>query len=508
MQMLGDIQDVSDQSSQEEAFMYEEDDLGEDEFYDEFDEMQGGNIMNENGNNDLAISPITISAQKHKRTNEFYDEFDEMQGGNIMNENENNDLTISPITISARKHKRTNANTNVVTSEEVNNNNHSPSNENIHNKTEDKNTHNTHEEEPNNTPYMETQPINTNTVIQRQTPVVAQVANVDKNIAKKRKSNNKWQIILFIIASIVIIGALVLAILAALGVFKKKDDTPPAGNDTGNNVNNTTNITDNDVNINDNNNPISNNDSPNIKLDDNIDGKYDAGILGDDSYHGSTTISNHDWDGISKSGDLFTNGDITYTDRFKKIVSCENSPNVTYTLWEDLNNDGICQVDEILAKGKGFMVDGNCAIIDGRKFALTDNMQAYSNLNKLSNQELKVLNHTSTYYEGGRPHIIMDGLRTSVNIDTDHVGGVLNIEGYKIGDFSTTNISKNAFAKDVVDSYLNNNSLTENQKKLISAWNSGRSSDNVKQLMGYQEMDNNQSGNNLKNTHHGKEQNI
>ena len=102
----------------------------------------------------------------------------------------------------------------------------------------------------------------------------------------------------------------------------------------------------------------------------------------------------------------------------------------------------------------------------------------------------------------------MDGIKTSVNIDTSHVGGVLNIEGYKIGDFSTTDISKNAFAKDVVESYLNNNNLTENQKKLISAWKSGHSSNNVKQLMEYHDMDNEQSSKNLKDTHQGKGQNI
>ena len=90
----------------------------------------------------------------------------------------------------------------------------------------------------------------------------------------------------------------------------------------------------------------------------------------------------------------------------------------------------------------------------------------------------------------------------------DHVGGVLNIEGYKIGDFSTTNISKNAFAKDVVESYLNNNNLTDNQKKLISAWATGRSSSNVKQLMEYHEMENGQSNQNLKDTHKGQGQEI
>ena len=341
-------------------------------------------------------------------------------------------------------------------------------------------------------------------------PVPHPVPNVSQNIEKKRKSNNKWQIIVFVIASILLIGALVLAILAALGFFKKKDDTLSAGNETGNNVNNTNNINDDNIDINENNNVINNNTSaPNIETHNKIDGRYDSGIiLSNGGYSSDTTISGNVWDGISKSDGLLTNGDINYTDRFKEIVSCENSPNATYTLWEDLNGDGVCQTSEILAKGKGFMVDGNCAIINGRKFTLTDNMQAYSDLNKLSNQELKVLNHTSTYWKDGRPHIIMDGLKTSVNIDKDHVGGVLNIEGYKIGDFSTTNISENAFAKDVIDSYLNNNNLTENQKKLISAWRSGRSSGNVKQLMEYHDMDNNQPSKNLEDTQQGKGQNM
>ena len=99
-------------------------------------------------------------------------------------------------------------------------------------------------------------------------------------------------------------------------------------------------------------------------------------------------------------------------------------------------------------------------------------------------------------------------MKANVNIDTSHVGGVLNIEGYKIGDFSATDISKNAFAKDIIESYVNNNNLTENQKKLISAWRSGRSSGNVKQLMEYHDMDNNSSKQNLKDTHQGKGQNI
>ncbi|MBQ7552650.1 MAG: hypothetical protein IJT15_04375 [Rickettsiales bacterium] len=461
-----------------------------------------------------------------------------LQSGNIFNDlaqQQNADITseeddmellsASPIDMVVRTRNRSMDRQDNTIPEAVNDNNNSQPKNDTHNVIESENLDIKNEDLNNTPPKKENNEELNNTHPQREThtpvnnvvygpmmPALAKTPNIRDNISEKRKSDNTWQIVLFVIASILLIGALVLAILAALGFFKKKDDIPPAYNEPGNNADNTTNIKDNNVIINSNDDPINNNNNqsvPTIETSDNIDGEYNAGILGDDSYHGSTTISNHDWDGISKSGDLFNDGDITYTDRFKEIVSCENSPNVTYTLWEDLNGDGVCQTNEILAKGKGFMVDGNCAIIDGRKFALTDNMQAYSNLNKLSNQELKVLNHTSTYRrKDGSSHVILNGLKTSVNIDTNHVGGVLNIEGYKIGDFSTTNISKNAFAKDVVESYLNNNNLTEDQKKLISAWNSGRSSDNVKQLMGYQEMDNNQSGKNLTDTHHGKEQNI
>ena len=459
-----------------------------------------------------------------------------LQSGNIFNnlaQPQNADITseeddmellsASPIDMVVRTRNRSMDRQDNTIPEAVNDNNNSQANNDAHNVIENEGL-DIKNEELNNTPLKkENNEELSHTLPQRETyvpvnnvayrpmmPVPARTPNIRDNIAEKRKSDNTWQIVLFIIASIVIIGVLVLAILAALGFFKKKDDIPPPNNEPVNNEDNI-NITDDNVNINDNDNPIDDNNNPSvptINTSDNIDGEYDAGILGDDSYYSSATINNHDWDGISKSDGLLTNGDINYTDRFKEIVSCENSPNATYTLWEDLNGDGVCQTSEILAKGKGFMVDGNCAIINGRKFTLTDNMQAYSDLNKLSNQELKVLNHTSTYWKDGRPHIIMDGLKTSVNIDKDHVGGVLNIEGYKIGDFSTTNISENAFAKDVIDSYLNNNNLTENQKKLISAWRSGRSSGNVKQLMEYHDMDNNQPSKNLEDTQQGKGQNM
>ena len=431
------------------------------------------------------------------------DELAQEQNTDIMSEYDDEDIyKAAPIPMYVRKKAREMINQNNNTAVETNNDN---------NILPDYKTNEAQQEElkPVNKIVSNSQPTSN---IPQYIPVSRSVPNVSQNIEKKRKSNNKWQIIVFVIASILLIGALVLAILAALGFFKKKDDTLSAGNETGNNVNNTNNINDDDIGINGNTNGINNNNNtsaPNIETHNNIDGQYDSGVIlsnGRDS--SDTTISGNVWDGISKSDGLLTNGDINYTDRFKEIVSCENAPNVTYTLWKDLNGDGVCQVNEILAKGKGFMVDGNCAIINGRKFTLTDNMQAYSNLNKLSNQELKVLNHTSTYWKDGTPHVILDGIKTSVNIDTDHVGGVLNIEGYKIGDFSTTNISKNAFAKDVIDSYLNNNNLTENQKKLVSAWRSGRSSGNVKQLMEYHDMDNDSSKQNLKDTHQEKGQNI
>ena len=334
---------------------------------------------------------------------------------------------------------------------------------------------------PNITPYMP----------------VAQMPIVRDDVAEKRKSDDTWKTILLVVFSILLIGAVVLGILYALGVFKKQDNDLAAKTDTDK-----ANIQDDDVTINDDNNNLPSGDDG-IDTNSNVDGQYDTGILQNSS------INTTNWDGIGKSDGLLTNGDINYTNRFQEIVNCENSPNVTYTLWRDLNGDGVCQVNEIVAKGKGFMVDGNCVIINGRKFPLTDDIQAYSNLNKLSNQELKVLNHTSTYWKDGKPHIILDDLKTSVNIDSNNISGILNIEGYKIGDFSTSDISKNSFASDVVNSYLNNNNnLTDAQKKLISAWSNGRSSANVKQIMDSYEMNNSEANSNLTDTHKEKDKNI
>ena len=324
-------------------------------------------------------------------------------------------------------------------------------------------------------------------------------------LAEKRKSNNTWQTVLLVVASILLIGALVLAVLYALGFFKKHDQgVDGCDNDV---KQDDVKIDDNKVPVNDNKIPldnIPNDNNPRIDASDTIDGRYDSGVL---SGSVDSSINQGHWDGIGQSNGLLTNGDINYTKRFQEIVGCENSPNVTYTLWKDMNGDGVCQTNEIIAKGKGFEVDGNCAIINGRKFQLTDDMQAFSKLHKLSNQELKVLNHTSTYWKNGEPHVIIDGLKTSVNIDDNHVGGVLNIDGYNIGDFSTTDISKNAFAKDIINSYLKNNNLTEAQQKLIASWATGLSSANVKQMMEHY-MNNLSATNNLKDTHLGQNRTV
>ena len=182
---------------------------------------------------------------------------------------------------------------------------------------------------------------------------------------KEKKKSDKWKIFLLVVCSILLIGGIVLAILAALGVFKKKDE------DISNNIDgSSSNSIEDNASINNNNNSIDNSEqNSNINTSDNIDGKFDAGILNDDNpvdISGST-VNSSNWDGIGKSDGLLTNGDIQYNQRFQEIVDCENSPNVTYTLWQDLNGDGICQVGEKLAAGKGFMVDRDCVIICGRK---------------------------------------------------------------------------------------------------------------------------------------------
>lgn len=503
--------------------------------------MLGGTIMNKNNDNDtFKASPIpmhvlgqnsNISMQEtgvteyadfaneqNFQSSNIFDEYARQQNTDINDVEEEEDIyRASPIPMHVVRRNRKIENQNTTIPENNNNQIQIPSINNISSNEKKHEMINNKNIEPENsqTEVIQT-PVN-NVIKKPMMPMTAPIApsyvpepqaSINNDIKEKRKNKNKWQIVLFVIASILLIGALVLAILSALGFFKKKDNALQVDDKTRGNTHN---VDDDNININENNNVINNNNNniPNIETSTNIDGRYDSGILyNNNGYSSATTISGSAWDGISKSDGLLTNGDINYTERFQEIVNCENSPNVTYTLWKDLNGDGVCQVNEILAKGKGFMVDGNCAIINGRKFPLTNNMQAYSNLNKLSNQELKVLNHTSTYWKDGTPHVILDGIKTSVNVDMDHVGGVLNIEGYKIGDFSTTNISRNTFAKDVIDSYLNNNNLTDNQKKLISAWATGRSSSNVKQLMEYHEMENGQSNQNLKDTHKGQGQEI
>ena len=234
-----------------------------------------------------------------------------LQSGNIFNDlaqQQNADITseeddmellsASPIDMVVRTRNRSMDRQDNTIPEAVNDNNNSQPKNDTHNVIESENLDIKNEDLNNTPPKKENNEELNNTHPQREThtpvnnvvygpmmPALAKTPNIRDNISEKRKSDNTWQIVLFVIASILLIGALVLAILAALGFFKKKDDIPPAYNEPGNNADNTTNIKDNNVIINSNDDPINNNNNqsvPTIETSDNIDGEYNAGIVGDD----------------------------------------------------------------------------------------------------------------------------------------------------------------------------------------------------------------------------------
>ena len=292
----------------------------------------------------------------------------------------------------------------------------------------------------------------------------------EEKLKKQEEEQRKKKILKAIIT--ILLSLLIIGLIVLLYFLLKKSINKSNSGDTKQPVNpdNTTNgnTYDND-NININTNNYKNNGQ--LKTDEIILGQI-------------KNINGGNYNGKSDATDI-TNSDLNLSNSTEKCILAEHQLSSEVKIFEDLNGDGIYSesIDKLLGKGTMFHVDGGVITIYDSNWnkidiPLANNICAKSStLGNFNNNEMNLMNHLSIKYDDkGNCYSLLDSANTSLNVNSSNISGEVNAYGVKIGDFSTTNLDKNAFANSAIKNVLDNDtSLTETQRKLLNDWYTKRS---------------------------------
>ncbi len=321
------------------------------------------------------------------------------------------------------------------------------------------------------------------------------IKNNDKESEdKKKKSNILWYLLYLLLA----LAALTLLILAAIYLAKLLSEDKTKQQD-----NSTTTAT----------NAISNNTSVNDKIT--LSDSDTTKPFGDNTVLGEIVgKGDKPFDGTTNA-DKVLNNDINLSEEVKRCILAENQTSSKVKIFKDLDGNGIYTegIDQLLAEGSGFSVEGGLATLYNKhsqpiSVKIGDNICAQSDvLGHFSSKDLDLMDNLYNIKNpttGKCYSVLKSDINVDLNIGTNSISGNLSSHDVNLGNFTTIDLDKNQFANDCVKKFLKNNnkisSLSEEQKKLLSAWQNGRNIVGVNSRLNYLQTNNSTSEQNLNNS--------